>query len=234
MSNQHIFLTGATGILGLEVLPRLLHRFPFSTVSVLVRAENDEAAWKRRSDLCRYLAVFHPGVDTARIEVLRGPQGTLFGSGSASGTVRYISNQPRIGVSESVAEFTLSSIDDGDIGGSAKVAINAPIGDTAALRVAAYYTSYGGYMDAIQPNLSVDKDVNSGDRTGVRLAIRTEPNDRLTVTPRIIYQELDMDGWNRIDDFNILANPFTTTRPTVTFGERQLFTQFARGEGGSD
>jgi long-chain acyl-CoA synthetase len=72
MSDKHIFVTGGTGILGQEILPRLLHRFPFSTVSVLVRAEDDEAAGKRRRDLFRYLAVFHPGVDPARIEVLRG------------------------------------------------------------------------------------------------------------------------------------------------------------------
>jgi iron complex outermembrane receptor protein len=175
------------------------------------------------------VSLFTPDLDLFdmnRVEVLRGPQGTLFGSGSLSGTVRYITNQPEIGVSDSVAEFTLNSVADGGIGGTIKVAANQPLGDTAALRVAAYHTSYGGFMDAVQPDLRVDEDVNSGSRTGVRLAIRAEPNDRLTITPRLIYQELDMDGWNRIDDFNILANPYTTTRPAVDLGERQLFTQF--------
>ena len=174
------------------------------------------------------LSLFTPDLDlfdVARVEVLRGPQGTLFGSGSASGTVRYITNQPEIGVSEAFAEFTASTIQDGEFGGNVKVAVNAPMGETAALRLAASYTSFGGYMDAVQPNLSIREDVNSGDRLGLRLAIRAQPNDRLTITPRIIYQEMNMDGWNRIDDFNILANPFTTTRPTVNLGERQLFTQ---------
>ncbi len=174
------------------------------------------------------LSLFTPDLDlfdVARVEVLRGPQGTLFGSGSASGTVRYITNQPEIGVSESFAELTASTIEDGEFGGNVKVAVNAPLGDTAALRIAASYTSYGGYMDAVQPDLSVREDVNSGDRIGVRLAIRSQPNDRLTITPRIIYQEINMDGWNRIDDSNILATPFTTTRPAVTLGERQQFTQ---------
>ncbi len=174
------------------------------------------------------LSLFTPDIDLFdmnRIEVLRGPQGTLFGSGSASGTVRYISNKPAIGVSDGVAEFTLSTVDDGDVGGSAKVAINTPMGDSAAFRFTGYYTSFGGYMDAVQPNLSVDEDVNSGDRVGARLAITAQPNERLSITPRLLYQELDMDGWNRIDDFNILANPFTTTRPAVNLGERQLFTQ---------
>ncbi len=174
------------------------------------------------------LSLFTPDIDLFdmnRIEVLRGPQGTLFGSGSASGTVRYITNKPQIGVSESVGEFTISSVDDGEVGGSAKVAVNTPMGESSAFRFTGYYTSFGGYMDAVQPNLSVDEDVNSGDRIGARLAITSQPNDRLTVTPRLLYQELDMDGWNRIDDFNILANPFTTTRPAVNLGERQQFTQ---------
>ena len=175
------------------------------------------------------LSLFTPDIDLFdmnRIEVLRGPQGTLFGSGSVSGTVRYISNPPELGVSESFGEFSLSSIDKGDIGGNVKVAVNMPIGDTAAMRITAYYTEIGGYMDAVQPDLSVDEDVNHGDRAGVRWAFRLQPNDRLTVTPRIIYLEVNMHGWNRIDDYNILANPFTTTRPAVDLGERQLFTQF--------
>ncbi len=175
------------------------------------------------------LSLFTPDIDLFdmnRVEVLRGPQGTLFGSGSLSGTVRYITNQPELGVTESIAEFTVNSVEQGGIGGNVKVMGNIPLGDTAALRIATYHTNYGGFMDAVQPDLTVDTNVNSGERTGVRAAIRFEPNERLTVTPRIIYQEVNMDGWNRIDDYNILGNPFTTTRPAVSLGERQLFTQF--------
>ena len=65
----------------------------------------------------------------------------------------------------------------------------------------------------------------TGSAAGVRAAMKFEPNDRLSITPRIAYQKLEMDGWNRIDTFNILANPYTTTRPAVTLGERQQFTQ---------
>ena len=173
------------------------------------------------------LSLFTPDLDLFdmnRVEVLRGPQGTLFGSGSLSGTVRYISNQPELGVSESFAEITASSMTDGEFGGHAKVATNVPLGDSGAMRIAAYYTSFGGFMDAIQPDLSVREDVNSGDRAGLRWAFRYE-TDNLTITPRLVYQEVNMDGWNRIDDYNILANPFTTTRPAVNLGEREQFTQ---------
>ncbi|MEM8998104.1 MAG: TonB-dependent receptor, partial [Acidobacteriota bacterium] len=116
-------------------------------------------------------------------------------------------------------------IDDGDAAGDAKVAVNVPMGDKAAMRFVGYFTGFGGFIDAVQPDLSIDEDVNGGDRIGGRLAFHFEPNEKLTITPRLIYQEIETDGWNRIDDYNILANPFTTTRPAVNLGERQQFTQ---------
>ena len=71
------------------------------------------------------LSLFTPDIDLfdmSRVEVLRGPQGTLFGSGSLAGTVRYITNQPKVGVSEGFGEFSLNSVGDGSVGGNAKVA----------------------------------------------------------------------------------------------------------------
>jgi iron complex outermembrane receptor protein len=163
--------------------------------------------------------------DMNRVEVLRGPQGTAFGSGSLSGTVRYISNQPELGVNRYFGELSGSTISGGNQGGSVKAGVNAALGSSAALRIVGYWDRFAGYMDAVQPDLSVKDNVNTGDRTGVRAALQIAPNDRLTITPRVLYQKMTMDGWNRIDIFNILANPFTTTRPAVTLGERELFTQ---------
>jgi iron complex outermembrane recepter protein len=174
------------------------------------------------------LSLFTPDLDlfdTNRVEVLRGPQGTLFGSGSLSGTVRYITNQPEMGVRKAFAEFGASAVGGGNMGGDAKVGFNVPIGDKAALRAATYFDRIGGYMDALQPDGTVNKNVNDGLRSGVRASVRLASSDRLTITPRLVYQRVRMNGWNRIDDFNILANPFTTTRPAVTLGPREQFTQ---------
>jgi iron complex outermembrane receptor protein len=174
------------------------------------------------------LSLFTPDVDlfdVGRVEVLRGPQGTLFGAGSLAGTVRYITNQPELGTSSTFGEVGGSWIDGGGPGSAAKIGLNAPLGERAAFRAVGYSNHVGGWMDAVQPDFTVNDDVNGGDRTGLRLALRVEPNDRFSITPRVFYQRVRMEGWNRIDAFNILANPFTTTRRPIRLGERQLFTQ---------
>jgi len=174
------------------------------------------------------LSLFTPDLDlfdVGRVEVLRGPQGTLFGAGSLSGTVRYISNQPELGKRSWFGEVGGNTLTAGNQGGDAKLGFNLPAGDKAAFRVAAYYTHTAGYVDAVQPDLSVKEDVNTGDRTGLRVALKIAPSERFSVTPRFVYQKAEADGWNRADAYNILGNPYTTSRPAVTLGEREQFTQ---------
>src|SRR5512134_4027828 len=80
------------------------------------------------------LSLFTPDVDLfdlSRVEVLRGPQGTLFGSGSMTGTVRYITNQPEMDVTRWFGEFAGNSIGGGSLGGNAKLGFNLPAGDSA-------------------------------------------------------------------------------------------------------
>ncbi|HEX2718076.1 MAG TPA: TonB-dependent receptor [Gemmatimonadaceae bacterium] len=175
------------------------------------------------------LSLFTPDLDLfdlSRVEVLRGPQGTLFGAGSLSGTVRYITNQPELGIRSTFGEVGGNWIQGGNGGADVKVGTNVPLGDRAATRLVVYHNQLAGYMDAVQPDLGVKKNVNTGTRTGVRAAVRFGPADgSYSITPRLVFQTVRMDGWNRIDAFNILANPYTTTRPKVFLGERQQFTQ---------
>ncbi len=172
------------------------------------------------------LSLFTPDLDLFdlnRVETLRGPQGTLFGSGSVGGTIRYITNQPTIGRTEGSAEANLNLVGGDDLGGHIKGAINVPLGDKAAARAVGYYTRYGGFIDALREGGSVDEDVNGGERYGGRLALTFEPSNNVSITPRVIYQKVTADGFNRQEVFNLYANPFTTTRPAVTFDERQQF-----------
>ena len=139
--------------------------------------------------------------------------------------MRYITNQPALGVTEGTGELGFSSLAGGGLGNDAKLAVNVPLGSAAALRVAAYNTAIGGFIDAVQPDLSVRENVDDGRRTGARVAVLLQPSERLSFTPRLVYQDVSMNGWNRMDACNILANPFTTTRPAVSLENRQQFTQ---------
>ena len=170
------------------------------------------------------LSLFTPDLDLfdlKRVETLRGPQGTLYGSGNIGGTIRYITNEAKIGVSEGAIETNVNKISDGGTGGGVKAALNVPINDAAAMRVVGYYTKFGGWIDALGPGGG--KDVNSGERTGGRLSFTFKPTRDVTITPRIISQKVTADGFNRQDVFNLYANRFTTTVPPVTLQDRQQY-----------
>ena len=172
------------------------------------------------------LSLFTPDIDLFdlnRVETLRGPQGTLFGSGSVGGTIRYITNQPDVDSFEGLVEGNLNLVGEDDIGGHLKGMINAPVADGVAIRAVGYYTQYGGFVDALREGGGVDQDVNDGHRVGGRLALTIDSGNGIRITPRILYQEIRADGFNRQEVFNLFANPFTTTRPAVTFDEREQF-----------
>jgi iron complex outermembrane recepter protein len=178
------------------------------------------------------IALFTPDLDLfdlERMEILRGPQGTLFGAGSSSGTLRYITAQPKLGMFQGAAEVTGTDGTGADTGGAAKLMLNAPIGDKVALRIAAYYDWIPGFIDAVQPDLSVKENVDSGTKSGARVAMLFKPTDQLSITPRIVYQKLETDGYPREDFYNILGNQYTNTEPQVRLGEREQFTQLQEG-----
>jgi iron complex outermembrane recepter protein len=180
------------------------------------------------------VALFTPDLelfDLDRFEVLRGPQGTLFGAGSTSGTLRYITKQPKLGAFEGVVDGSLEDPTHGSVGGSLRAALNLPVGDTAAVRFVGYEHHLPGFIDAIQPGGSVKKGVNDGDRAGARIALLWKPTEQLSITPRLVYQSLSTNGYPRVDLYNILANPYTTTptSPPVTIGDRQQYTQLREG-----
>jgi iron complex outermembrane recepter protein len=178
------------------------------------------------------VALFTPDLDLydlERFEVLRGPQGTLFGAGSSSGTLRYITAQPNLSEFEGGAELNLQQGTDADFGGAIKGMVNVPVGDTAALRAVAYYNELAGFVDSVYPGRNVEEDVDGGQRVGGRIAFLLQPSETLSITPRVVYQKLETDGYPRVDVFNILGNPFTTTQPAVDPGERGQVTQLQEG-----
>jgi len=170
------------------------------------------------------MSLFTPDLDLFdlnRVETLRGPQGTLFGSGNIGGTIRYITNEARLRVTEGTVEANVNQISDGSTGGGVKGALNVPLGDAAAMRMVAYSSRFAGWTDALGPGGG--EDVNEGERTGGRLSFTFQPSQNLTITPRLVYQKVTADGFNREEAFNLYANPFTTTVPPVTLGDHQQY-----------
>jgi len=171
------------------------------------------------------LSLFQPDLDLFdlnRVETLRGPQGTLFGSGSVGGTIRYITNQPDVAKMEGLVEANINMVKE-SFGGHLKGAINVPLGDTAAIRVVGYHTQYAGFINARREGGGIDEDVNDGRRTGGRIALLFQPTPDISITPRVVYQEVRAHGFNRQEVYNLYANPFTTTRPAVNFREREQY-----------
>lgn len=175
------------------------------------------------------LSLFTPDLDLydlSRVETLRGPQGTLFGSGSVGGTIRYITNQPDLHHVEGSIEGNVNVAEGGDIGGHLKGMLNLPLSDSVAMRAVGYYTQYPGFIDALGPGGG--NNVNDGHRVGGRLAITFQPTAGIRITPRVVYQQIRANGFNREEVYNLYANPFTNAAAPggiapVVFGERQQY-----------
>jgi len=173
------------------------------------------------------LSLFNPDFDLYdlnRVETLRGPQGTLFGSGSIGGTIRYITNEPNLDELEADLELDLNTVSDGETGGHIKGMINLPLADgKMALRAVGYSTQYAGYVDALGENGARKEDVNGGTRTGGRVALGWQPTDTVYIQPRVVFQNIETDGFNREEVYNLFANPYTTTRPAIQLQEGEQY-----------
>src|SRR6056300_1006300 len=95
--------------------------------------------------------------DVSRIEVLSGPQGTLFGASSKAGVVRMITNKPVIGESASTLEVEVRNMSEGDSGNKFEYMSNIPLSDTSALRFVAYRDRRGGYIDQVAGSLNASE-----------------------------------------------------------------------------
>ncbi len=138
--------------------------------------------------------------DIQRVEVLRGPQGTLYGAGSLSGTMRVVTNQPDPGALAGAVDFKASTTKKGDESYSVKGMINAPlVKDILALRVVGYGDFSGGVIDNIALG---EKDVDSSKRYGTRIAARLNVNDRLSITPSLHVNRLETNGFPLEDTLN--------------------------------
>ncbi len=130
--------------------------------------------------------------DVDRVEVLRGPQGTLFGAGSEGGTVRYITTQPSLTTNSFYSREEVSFTQGGSPSYEGGIAAGGPLIDgTLGARLTVWYRRDGGYIDRIDPTTLAlqDKNANFDETVLYRLAAVWAPNDQWTVTPSIYYQD---------------------------------------------
>ena len=155
--------------------------------------------------------------DLDRVEVLRGPQGTLYGASSFGGTVRYITNQPNLTQTQVSAKTTFSDTDGGGFNQEVDGLLNQPlIPGYVAVRAMAFERDYDGYIDryptdphnylAVLPG-PVDRDINTEKTYGGRVAIEAKPTDSFSATLSAFYQRMD------------LGAPFTFDEPPGTFDD---------------
>ena len=151
-----------------------------------------------------YPAVF----DLARVEVLRGPQGTLFGAGSEGGTVRFISPDPSLNEYTGYGRAEVAATEGGDPSFEAGVALGGPIVENSiGFRVSGFYRRDGGWVDRVAyPGGSVvDENSNTVKTAVVRGALAFAPLDGLTITPSIYHQKIVREDTNQYWTF--LSDP---------------------------
>lgn len=129
--------------------------------------------------------------DIERVEVLKGPQGTLFGEGSQGGTIRYIYKKPDPTAFDAGINVSFAKMDESDDNSSRVDAmINVPLGERAAFRLTGWTSETAGYIDNLTP---VEDDYNTGQSQGVRAAIRYE-SDTWNVTASVHHSEQETEG----------------------------------------
>jgi outer membrane receptor protein involved in Fe transport len=161
--------------------------------------------------------------DIARVEVLAGPQGTLYGASSQAGTIRIITNKPEVGKFAAGYSLEGNTISDGGNGYTAEGFVNIPLSDRAAVRLVGWKTKKAGWIDNVRgtrlypgdvstaaDNFTVNNnslakdDYNTLDTMGARAALRIELDDNWTITPTAQMQDQESNGsWG--DDLSSFA-----------------------------
>lgn len=191
-----------------------------STVSVYL----DETPFGSSSGLVNggVLAGDFDTFDLNRIEVLRGPQGTLYGASSLSGVLRFVTNAPSTDGVVVRGRVGLEAVDRGELGYSANAVVNVPLGSMLAFRASGSYRKDGGFIDSIGTGGSdVRKDINGVKSLGGRASLLFKPSDAISFRLSAVAQNINADAPTVIE-----ADP-VTLRPVHGLSASQFVPEFS-------
>jgi iron complex outermembrane receptor protein len=183
----------------------------------------DETPYNVQSDCCSYLAA--PNLDTfdmQRIEVLKGPQGTLYGASAMAGLFKFVTNAPDPSAFASKVEIGGSSVSNGGTGFDAHAMVNLPLSPNTALRLVGYDNYYPGFIDDPSRGLT---DINGSHFTGGRASLLYEPTADLSIRFNALHQDRTFGDSSTLDVYpNTLTPVFgylTQERSTSQPGHTQ-------------
>lgn len=198
-----------------------------STVSVYV----DETPFGSSTGLVNggVLAGDFDTFDIDRIEVLRGPQGTLYGASSLGGVLRFVTAAPTTERVIVRGRAGIETVKGGDLGYSANAAVNVPLGPTLAFRASANYRKDGGFVDSIGtpgPNGPSDiaKNINDTKVYGGRFSLLFKPSDAASVRLSAILQNIDADSSAVVEADPDTLKPCTACRCRSSCRRSRSFT----------
>lgn len=167
-----------------------------------------------------------PNLDTfdiARVEVLRGPQGTLYGANTLGGLLKFVTNAPDPSAFDDKIEIGGEDVAHGDVGWSARGMVNLPLTDTLAVRIVAYHDRQAGFID--DPARGAHG-VNASTGTGGRASLLWQATEDLTIRLTGHMQNLDLNGNNAVD---VSMVPSATTSSGLAIGLSPLFGNYQQG-----
>ncbi len=142
--------------------------------------------------------------DLQRIEVLRGPQGTLYGANSEGGLLKFVTTAPVLGSFSGAVETTGESVARGGTGGDVRAVLNLPLGDKLAFRVSGFDQDVPGYIN--DPSTGKDG-LNDGHKYGGRASLLAAPTDDLTIRITSSQQQSRYNGSNSVDVDPVTLQP---------------------------
>ena len=152
--------------------------------------------------------------DMQRVEVLRGPQGTLYGASSLGGVIKYVANEPSTTGFEGRVQTSAEDVSGGDVGYAVTGVLNIPIGESVAIRASGFYRQDDGFIDSIGNNpvpvfqdpavnivdgSRVEENLDGLETTGGRVSALFEPSENFSLNLTALFQDIKSDGSSQFE-----------------------------------